>query len=197
MWSTGVDFLGRFLRGLSRRLDELLSGMKQAQFILLWMGWLTFRGAFEHCSSVEVGDRWERSAGSKPVSSVLKWRLIDLFSVHRAAIWSLRSSAIYSPFVPQFPSCVQAWSFFHFFSEISNKMVCMSAQAPLAWTSEWWVRFVWLLYSAYICMWQAVLVLVFALKGKTSAFIVNLPKCFSCKINSSIHFCTYFRTEYS
>lgn len=60
--------------------------MKWAQFILLWMDQLTFGGVSEPCNSVKVGDRRERSAGSKPINSVLKWGLIDLFSVHHAAI---------------------------------------------------------------------------------------------------------------
>lgn len=61
-WS---GFLGRFLRGLSGRLEQLPSGTRQAQSNLLWMDWLTFREASEPGDSVKMemgaGEVWAES----------------------------------------------------------------------------------------------------------------------------------------
>lgn len=60
-----MGFLGRFLRGVSRRLEELPSAMRQAQSVLLWMDWLTFGEASEPGDSVKMemgaGEVWAES----------------------------------------------------------------------------------------------------------------------------------------
>lgn len=107
------------------------AAVRNEVIIPLWVDWLTFGGASEPGNSIQVGDRQQRSTGPKSINSVLKWTWIDLFSVHHAAMWSLRSIAIYSPFVPQFLDCALGDCCFPFLKdcETSEDMSSMS-QAP-------------------------------------------------------------------
>jgi len=186
--------MGRFLRGLSRRLEELLSAVKWAHFLLLWMDRLTFGTAPEPCHSVRVGDQQEGNAGSKPVNCVLKWRLMDLFSVHRAAVWSWRSVAVCSPFVPQFLRCALGDDFLLFLKDLQDlyrdvECVCPAPSAP---AHEWWVRAVGPLGAPRLLGCTGV---VLALNGGTS--LLSLWICLSCKINVAIRFSICFKMEES
>lgn len=50
-----IGFLGRFLGGHSRRFEELPSGVRQAQSVLLWIDWLTLGKASEPGVKMEMG----------------------------------------------------------------------------------------------------------------------------------------------